>query len=254
MGDEIENPRRNVPRALLAGSLTSTFGYMIGTAAILVLLRHQEVSGLEGFMQAVARAGERLGAGVLVPWVALLIMVSNVGAAGAFLAACSRVPFVAGLDHYLPAAFGRLHRRWCTPHVSLWTQFGAAALFVFLGQAGTSVKGAYDVLVSMTVITTFIPYLFLFAAMLRLSAREEDAPPGILKVPGGKPAALGVAALGFTTTLVCIVLSVIPPADEPNKPLAVLKIVGMTALLLGVGLAAFALGGQRGQHRRRGEI
>ena len=43
-------------------------------------------------------------------------------------------------------------------------------MFIFLGQAGTSVKGAYDVLVSMGVITYFIPYLYLFAAMIKLQA------------------------------------------------------------------------------------
>ena len=250
MGDEIADPRRNVPRALLTGSLLSTFGYILGTIAILVLLPYHTVDTLEGLLQAVADGASRLGlAGVLAP-VALLILVSNVGAAGAFLAACSRVPFVAGLDRYLPAAFARLHPRWATPHVSLWTQFIAAAVFVFLGQAGTSVKGAYEVLVSMTVISTFIPYLFLFAAMVRLARRvEEGAEPGMFRIPGGAPVSTAFALLGFTTTLACIILSVIPPADEPNKPLAVLKIVGLSLLLLAAGLAAYAGGARHAHHR-----
>jgi amino acid transporter len=242
MGDEIESPRRNVPRALLTGSLLSTFGYMVGTAAILIVLPYHSVDSLEGLVQAVAEASARLGvAGLLAP-VALLVLVSNVGAAGAFLAACSRVPFVAGLDRYLPPAFARLHPRWATPHISLWTQFIAAAVFVLLGQAGTSVKGAYDVLVSMTVISTFIPYLFLFASMVRLASRADDAEPGFFRVPGGPLLAAAFAILGFTTTFACIVLSLVPPADEPDKPLAVLKIVGLTLLLLGLGVAAYAKG------------
>jgi len=243
MGDEIENPRRNVPRALLTGNLLSTFGYMIGTAAILVVLPSHAVDSLEGVVQAVAEGAGRFGVGGLLPLVALLIVVSNVGAAGAYLEACSRVPFVAGLDRYLPAAFARLHPRWATPHVSLWTQFVAAAVFVFLGQAGTSVKGAYEVLVRTTVISTFIPYLFLFASMLRLAPRLEDfTESGIFRVPGGPPVAAGFAVLGFASTLACIVLSVAPPPQEPNKPLAVLKIVGLTALLLGAGIAAYSKG------------
>ena len=246
MGDEIEQPRRNVPRALLTGSLLSTFGYMIGTAAVLIVLPHNVVDSLEGLVEAVAAGAHRLGlVGVLAP-VALLIVVSNVGAAGAYLAACSRVPFVAGLDRYLPPAFARLHPRWVTPHVSLWTQFIAAAVFVFLGQAGTSVKGAYDVLVSMTVITTFIPYLFLFAAMARLARRVYESPePGLFRIPGGPLVSSAFAVLGFTTTFACIVLSVVPPADEPNKPLAVLKIVGLTLVLLGGGVAAYRNGSRR---------
>ncbi|HMD32898.1 MAG TPA: APC family permease [Candidatus Acidoferrales bacterium] len=246
MGDEIENPRHNVPRALLTGSLLSTFGYIIGTVAILVILPHQAVDSLEGLVQAVAEAAARLHLGGLLPVVALLVLVSNVGAAGAYLAACSRVPFVAGLDRYLPEAFARLHPRWATPYVSLWTQFAAAAVFVFLGQAGTSVKGAYDVLVSMTVITTFIPYLFLFAAMVRLAGRTDDRDdPAMFRLPIGPRMTAAFAVVGFTTTLACIVLSVIPPPDEPNKPLAVLKIVGLTVLLLGAGLAVYRKSARR---------
>ena len=60
-------------------------------------------------------------------------------------------------------------------------------LFIFLGQAGTSIKGAYDVLVSMGVITYFIPYLYLFAAMFKL--QREPAGPDVIRVPGGKPVA-----------------------------------------------------------------
>lgn len=56
--------------------------------------------------------------------------------------------------------------------------------FIFLGQAGTGIKGAYDVLVSMGVITYFIPYLFLFAAMLKL--QSEATASGVIRVPGGK--------------------------------------------------------------------
>jgi amino acid transporter len=250
MGDEIADPRRNVPRALLTGSLLSTFGYMVGTIAILVVLPYRTVDSLEGLLQAVAEGAGHLGLAAVLAPVALLILISNVGAAGAFLAACSRVPFVAGLDRYLPEAFGRLHPRWATPHVSLWTQFIAAAVFVFLGQAGTSVKGAYDVLVSMTVITTFIPYLFLFAAMVRLARSvEEGTEPGIFRIPGGAVLSTAFAILGFTTTLGCILLSLIPPADEPNKPLAVLKIAGLTLVLLAAGMAAFVKGARHAHPR-----
>ena len=246
MGDEIEDPRRNVPRALITGSLLSTFGYMIGTLAVLVILPQQTVDVLEGLLQAVAEAGAHLHFAGVLPLVAALVSVSNIGAAAAFLAACSRVPFVAGLDRYLPSAFGRLHPRWGTPHVSLWTQFVAAAFFVLLGQAGTSVKGAYDVLVSMTVISTFIPYLFLFAAMVRLARRPYDPQDAsMFRLPIGPNGTAAIAAVGFATTLACIVLSVLPPADEPDKPLAVMKIVGLNLLLLAAGAAAYSRGARR---------
>ncbi len=107
------------------------------------------------------------------------------------------------------------------------------ALFIFLGQAGTSVKGAYDVLASMTVIVYFIPYLYVFAAMIRL--QREPAGPEVIRVPGGRPVAVLISAIGLLTTTATILLSVVPPADDPNKPLAVLKIAGGTAVLMAAG-------------------
>jgi amino acid transporter len=113
----------------------------------------------------------------------------------------------------------------------------AGILFVFLGQAGTSVKGAYDVLVSMGVITYFIPYLYLFAAMFKL--QSEPAGPGVIRVPGGKAVAKLVAIVGLLTTTLTIGIALLPPPDEPNKPLAVLKVVGLSGLLVLMGVAVF---------------
>src|SRR6202165_3851053 len=109
----------------------------------------------------------------------------------------------------------------------------AGILFVFLGQAGTSVKGAYDVLVSMGIITYFIPYLFVFAAMFKL--QWEKAGPEVIRVPGRKPVALLLSCVGFVTTLLTIALSLVPSPEEPNKVLATVKIVGLTAVLLMAG-------------------
>jgi glutamate:GABA antiporter len=116
-------------------------------------------------------------------------------------------------------------------------------VFIFLGQAGTSVKGAYDVLVSMGVITYFIPYLYLFAAMIKL--QREAAGPEVIRVPGGKTAAMLVATVGFLTTAMTIALSLIPQPDEPNKPLAMFKIVGGTGALVLIGAWIYWAGKRR---------
>ena len=202
-----------------------------------------EVNSLQGLVQAISKTVDPPGFSRSIAGRSFLIALSNIGAAGAYLAAVARLPFVAGIDRFLPPAFGALHPRWKTPWVALLTQFVLGALFIFLGQAGTSVKGAYDVLVSMGVIAYFIPYLYLFAAMIKL--QREPAGPDVIRVPGGSTVAKLVAILGFVTTGVTIVLSVIPQPDEPNKPLALLKIVGGTAVLLLLGVWIYAAGKRR---------
>src|SRR5208282_187541 len=239
-GDEIKDARRNLPRGLLAGGAFVTSGYILGTVAVLIALPASQVSGLQGIMQAISQSAERVGFSGIGPLAALLITVSNLGALGAWLAVSARLPFVAGLDRYLPSAFARVHPKWGTPHVALLVQAFCGVIFIVLGQAGTSVYGAYEVLVSMGIITYFIPYLFVFASLIRL--QREPAGPEVMRVPGKRPAAIALGVLGFTTTLVTIAFSVIPADDEPHKVLAVVKIVGLTALLLAIGMVAYAGG------------
>lgn len=243
MGDEIKNARRTIPWALFIGGVTVTLCYMAGTIGVLLALPASEVGNLQGLMQAISNTAHRIGFEGVVPFAAFLITLSNIGAAGAYLAAVARLPFVAGIDRFLPPAFGALHPRWKTPWVGLLTQFVFGAIFIFLGQAGTSIKGAYDVLVSMGVITYFIPYLYLFAAMFKL--QSEPAGSDVIRVPGGKPVAYAVSIVGLVTTILTIAVSVLPPPDEPNKPLAVFKIVGGCGALLLIGMWLYWAGKRR---------
>ena len=240
LGGEIQDPRKNLPRALLSGGAFVTTGYILGTVAVLIALPASQISGLEGIMQAISKSAEHVGWFGVGPVAALLITISNLGALGAWLAVSARLPFVAGIDRYLPAAFARVHPKWGTPYVALLVQAAVGIIFIFIGQVGTSVYGAYEVLVSMGIITYFIPYLFVFASLIRL--QREPSAPGVMHIPGGRRAAIALGMLGFATTLVTIACSVMPADDEPHKILAVVKIVGLTAVLLAIGVFMFRWG------------
>ena len=243
MGAEIKDTRRTVPRALIFAGILITLGYILGTIAMLIAMPSDEISGLGGFMIAIAQMCHNLGVNWMVAGVALMVTLSCLGSAGAYLASCSRLPFVAGIDNYLPPAFGRIHPRWNTPYVAVLFYGIAGMLFAFLGQWATTVKGAYDVLVSMSIITYFIPYLFLFAAMIRVQSRPVSL--DVIRIPGGKRVAIPLAVLGLITTTLTICLSVLPSDDEANKPLAVVKIVGMTLLVLAFGVMVYVSGKRR---------
>ncbi len=244
MGAEIKEPKRTVPRALLTAGLTVALCYILGTLGVLLALPAGQVSSLQGLMQAIARTADRIGFVPATRITALLITLSNIAAVSAFLAATARLPFVAGLDRIRPAPFAKLHPRWGTPWVALLVQAAVGAVFVFLGQFQASVKGAYDVLVSIGVITYFIPYLFLFAAMFRL--QSEPVGDHVIRAGGSKFGAYALATVGTLTTTSAVVLSVLPDVDEPHKLLAVVKIVGSTLLLVAVGAWIYWAGKRRG--------
>jgi len=243
MGSEIRDARRNIPRALLVAGVIITFMYVAATASVLIALPAEDVTGLQGFMQAISRVGQRIGFEGVVPWVALLVTLSSVGGMSAWFAASSRLPFVAGVDKFLPSAFGRVHPRWKTPYLAMAVQAALAGIFILLGQAGTSVRGAYDFLVGMGVISYFLPFLYMFASVIRL--QREPAGPDVMRIPGGKPVAILLAILGLLTTITSSVLACIPPAEEPNKFFAVVKLLGSSALMVAVGAVIYWLGKSR---------
>jgi len=157
MGDEIQNPRKAIPWALLVAGCILMIGYIGGTAALMVALPTEAVGGPDGFMNGVRMLCERLGVGWLLEPMALLVGLNAVGSAAGNLSSTARLPFVAGVDRYLPAAFGLVHSRFRTPWVAIGAYGGAGIVVAMLGQAGTTVRGAYDVLVSMGVIALFLP-------------------------------------------------------------------------------------------------
>jgi amino acid transporter len=247
MGEEIKDSRRTIPRAIFISLPLITLTYVLGTICVLVALPPERLSGLQGPIDAIDAAATRLGLDSLTPVAAFLITLSALGSVGAWLASVARLPFVAGLDHYLPESFGRLHPKWRTPHVALLTLTATIVVCIVLSQAGQTVKGAYDILVSMTVICTLIPFLLLFASMIRL--QREPAGAGVIRVPGGRPVAVLAGAVGFVTTAVSIVLSFFPAEDEPHKALAVAKILGLTILSTGSGVVVYAVGRWRRRTR-----
>jgi amino acid transporter len=248
MGEEIRDARRTLPRAILTAGAIVTFLYIAATLSILLAIPTEQVSGLQGAMQAIQAMCERAGFAWLVPIVAVLVTLNAVGAVGGWFTATARLPFVAGIDRFLPEPFGRLHPRWRTPYVALLVQAAIAGVFIFLGQARTSVRGAYEALVSMGIIAYFIPFLFMFAAMIVL--QREPAGPDVIRVPGGRPVAIVLAAVGFTVTAVSIVLSCVPADEEPDKTFFVVKVVGSMLALVGIGVIVYLLGSKRPRPRQ----
>jgi amino acid transporter len=80
LGGEIAAADRNLPRAILLSGVVIAGIYVLGTAAVLAALPRHEVTGLQGFGQAIERAGVAAGLPA-AGWVAaVLLTISNLGA------------------------------------------------------------------------------------------------------------------------------------------------------------------------------
>jgi amino acid transporter len=164
---------------------------------------------------------------------------------GATVAGVARVPFVAGIDHYLPSYFGKIHPKWKTPYISILIQAVISAAILVLSQINATVIGAYQFLVSMSVILYFIPFLYMYAAAIKLAYRPDRADGGqAVLVPGGKPGMWIAGSLAFLITAGSMVLAAIPPGGE-NKVLFEAKLVSCTAAFVGTGLVLYWRGARK---------
>lgn len=228
LAGEVRDARRTIPRGLALAAPGIAVIYILGTASLLAILAPGHVNNLYGVMQGIADADARFGFQVITPIAAILVAISCLGSAGAWLGAVARLPFVAGIDAYLPRAFGRIHPKYGSPVVALLTQAGISALLIILGQSGSTVKSAYNILVSATVLTTMVPFLLVFAGAIKLA------------VPGKSRFWIIIASLvGLFTTISSIVLSVIPAEDEPDKTLAVVKVIVLSGIMIGSGVLVY---------------
>ncbi|HEX8895443.1 MAG TPA: APC family permease [Terriglobales bacterium] len=241
MGDEIQEPQKNVPFAVAWGGVVSGFLYIGCTVALLIAVPRAEISALQGVPQAVSRMAEKVGLPWLISPFALVLSVSIAGIASAWLSGSARIPFVAGLDSYLPSVLGRLHPKFSTPYVALLVQTAMSIVFLAMSFIGAQVKEAFQTLLDLAVVLNLVPFLYVFAALLRLSSGEsrEDG--------YYSPLTLRLAGLsGFLVTFFGIALAFVPPPNITSKLIFEIKMwMGTIAMLLVAGFFFFVYGNRK---------
>jgi glutamate:GABA antiporter len=245
MSEEVREPRKTFPRAIFASAGLIAVIYIAGTMALLWLLPPDQADPRNGVFGGISFGSAALGIAWFGMLAALLVTVGNAGGVGATVAGVARVPFVAGIDHYLPAFFGKIHPRWKTPYISILIQAGISAAILLLSQVNATVIGAYQFLVDMAVILYFIPFLYMYAAAIKLSYRSDRAAGGqAVLVPGGKAGIWISGSLAFLITLGAMALAAIPPGGE-NTFVFEAKLVGCTVAFVGVGLLLYWRGARK---------
>ena len=245
MGEEVRDAKRTIPRALFTAGMMITFIYIAGTVALLLALPQDKTTGLKGITDAINVTAERSfgqSSGMLIGSIAAtLICIGNVGGVGAWIAATARLPFVMGIDRFMPSSFGKVHPRWGTPYVALLVEAGiTVVLIVLAGLAGRHAEQAYQILVNLGVITSFVPYLYMFASLIVL--QRESAGEGTLRIPGGKTGAYIAGACGFLITVLSIILACVPDESVEDKLLFFITVFGTVSLTIMIGLWIYIRG------------
>ena len=231
MGDEIQDPRRTLPGAVAWGGVVSGALYVGATLTLLIAVG-KNVNVLQGIVQAVTHMAERVGVGwISIPF-AVLLSLSIAGIGSAWMGGSARIPFVAGLDSYMPSWLGKVHPRYTTPYAALILQGCVSAILVILNFAIAGVQETFQKLLSLAVVLQLVPFVYMFAALLKFAV-TEPSPKGQY----GRVAMFVAGLSGLLTTILGIALVFFPAQQISSLFWYEVWMVGMT--LFAVGLAAF---------------
>jgi amino acid transporter len=243
MGDEIQDPQRAVPFAVAWGGVISGVLYVGATLTLLIAVPKAEISALQGIPEAVSRMSAKVGVPWLVSPFAIVLSISIAGIASAWLSGSARIPFVAGLDSYLPSSLGKLHPRFSTPYVALIVQGVISIAFLAMSFIGAQVKEAFETLLKLAVVLQLVPFLYMFAALVRLAAPDSKG-VGYYSKPVLKLAGY----CGFIVTSIGMVLAFYPSPEITSKLTFELKMWAGTLVLIALAAFFFFVYGSR--HRK----
>jgi amino acid transporter len=233
MGDEIENQRKTLPGAVALGGLLSGFLYIGATLTLLVAVDKDSISVLQGIVQAVSHMAGRVGVAWIVAPFAFLLSLSIAGIGSAWLGGSARIPFVAGLDSYMPEWLGKIHPKYATPYAALIVHASVSLILVIVNFVATGgVQESFQSLLSLAVVLQLIPFLYMFGGLLKIAFDE-----GFVRGHYAKGTLIFAGVSGLVTTVLGIALAFFPA--QQIKSIARYEIWMFGGTIFFIGLAAF---------------
>jgi amino acid transporter len=216
------------------GGVLSGALYIGATITLVVAVSKQDISVLQGIVQAVQHMSARIGAGWIVAPFAILLSLSIAGIGSAWLGGSARIPFVAGLDSYLPAWLGKVHPKYHTPAAALLVHAAVSMVLVAVNflAVGSGVQETFQSLLSLAVVLQLVPFLYIFGALLVIAFS-----PAFVQCRYGRGTLLFAGVSGLLTTVLGIALVFFPAQQITSLLRYEIWMFGGTAFF--IGLAAF---------------
>jgi amino acid transporter len=234
MADEIRNPTRDIPRAIVITGVIAIVSYLLITDALLALVPTGELGAIQGVMQAVSRAAQAAGAGWLAAPIAVMMALAIGGATSAWFAGPARIPSSQDSTARVAGGARTGASKWGSPYVALITCALLSAGLTALSLTGSSVAEAYQVLLRASVVINLVPFVYTFLALMTLdTARPFERVAG---------------AVGAFVTAAGMVTAFLPGADVASAVIFELKMWPASAVRWG---SATSTGGRVRRHVER---
>ncbi len=163
VGAEVQNPQRNMPRALIIGMLIVLGVYLLANISYFYVLTPGEALATTTIALSAARRFLGAGGGTFV---AVGVMISSFAALNGSVLTGSRIPYAQAHDGLFPMRLARVHPRFHTPAIAIMAQAAVAGVF--------ALTGAYEALYTKAIYSEWIFYALVTAGIIILRRRRED--------------------------------------------------------------------------------
>lgn len=195
--------------------------FLLVTSSLLIAIPYKEIGIIEGILQGIEHAASSIGIGWIVFPVAILMIMNAAGNTSAWLSGAARIPFVIGIDKYLPGILGTTHTKYNTPHIALIVQGVASSVVIIVAAIGSTVGDMYLFLLQTTVVLQLIPYVYMFASLIKVRATYGNS-GGFFK---SKIITLAAGIIGGCMTVFGIAFAFVPAESVSSILIYELKLI-----------------------------
>ncbi|MBR4850384.1 MAG: amino acid permease [Alistipes sp.] len=207
---EVDNPRKNYPKAIILGAIVTVLIFVFGTFALGFVIPAKEVNLTQSLLVGFDNYLAYFKMSWASPIVAIALMFGVLAGVLTWVSGPSKGIFSVGKAGYLPPFFQKTNSTGVQRNILL-LQGIIVTLLALLFVVMPSVQSFYQILSQLTALLYLIMYMLMFASaiVLRYRMPKTERPFRL----GGNGLLWIVAGIGFLGSLLAFILSFIPPAQ-----------------------------------------
>ncbi len=209
---EVDNPKRNYPRAIIIGSLVTVLIFILGTFSLGIVVPAKDISLTQTLLIGFDNYFHYLRMSWMGPIVAIALVFGVLAGVLTWVAGPSKGIFAVGRAGYLPPFFQRTNKQGVQRNILL-VQGIIVTILGMLFVVMPSVQSFYQILSQLTVLLYLIVYMLMFAAAITLRYKLPNMERPFRLGAKGNGLIWILAGVGFCGSLLAFVLSFIPPSQ-----------------------------------------
>jgi amino acid transporter len=209
--NDIKNPQKNFPKALLFSGSFLLISMVLGSLSIAFVVPEKQINLVSGVMQVFSSFFQVFNLEFLIPVLTVLIVVGSIGGIINWLISPAKGLLHAAEFGFLPSFFTKKNR-WGVPSRILIGQAICVTLFCSIFLLVPSVNGFYWFLTALSTELYMIMYVLIFLSALCLHYKHVNRPK-IFKIPGGSYGMWTTCLLGISGCVATIGVSFLPPGN-----------------------------------------